>query len=95
MTVAAVTREVRVNALVNMSQTIVSPEHHPEPSAAAARLSEQALAWPGLPVVTIRPMMFLESFSPSPVRPSAIDAAWNCRSGGATPRRPPRLMSLG
>src|SRR5437660_5043288 len=27
-------------------------------------LSEQALAWSGLPVVTIRPTMFLESFSP-------------------------------
>jgi NAD(P)H dehydrogenase (quinone) len=26
--------------------------------------SEQALAWSGLPVVTIRPTMFLESFSP-------------------------------
>src|SRR6185503_3259926 len=27
-------------------------------------LSEQALAWSGLPVVTIRPTMFLESFLP-------------------------------
>src|SRR5260370_37452562 len=27
-------------------------------------LSEQALAWSGLPVVTIRPTMFLESFFP-------------------------------
>src|SRR5438045_1582296 len=27
-------------------------------------LSEQALAWSGLPVVTIRPTMFLESFVP-------------------------------
>ena len=28
------------------------------------RLSEQVLAWSGLPVVTIRPTMFLESFLP-------------------------------
>jgi uncharacterized protein YbjT (DUF2867 family) len=27
-------------------------------------LSEQALAWSGLPVVTVRPTMFLESFLP-------------------------------
>ena len=33
-------------------------------SAAADWLSEQALAWSGLPIVTIRPTMFLESLFP-------------------------------
>ena len=35
------------------------------------------------------------SFSPSPVRASAIEAVSNCRSDGARPIRLPRLMSLG
>jgi NAD(P)H dehydrogenase (quinone) len=66
VTMAAVAREIGVDALVNMSRMTVSqrsiqnttpsrqqPQHWP---------SEQALAWSGLPVVTIRPTMFLESF---------------------------------
>ena len=66
VTMAAVAREAGVNALVNMSQMTVSemsiqnttPSHHQRQHW----LSEQALAWSGLPVVTIRPTMFLESF---------------------------------
>jgi NAD(P)H dehydrogenase (quinone) len=68
VTMAAVAREVGVNALVNMSQMTVSQMsiQHTTPSRQQRQhwLSEQALAWSGLPVVTIRPTMFLESFFP-------------------------------
>jgi NAD(P)H dehydrogenase (quinone) len=66
VTMAAVAREVRVDALVNMSQMTVSQMsiQNTTPSHQQRQhwLSEQALAWSGLPVVTIRPTMFLESF---------------------------------
>src|SRR5262245_15830015 len=66
VTMAAVAREVGVNALVNMSQMTVSEMsiHNTTPSRQQRQhwLGEQALAWSGLPVVTIRPTMFLESF---------------------------------
>ncbi len=66
VTMAAVAREVGVNALVNMSQMTVSEMsiQNTTPSRQQRQhwLSEQALAWSGLPVVTIRPTMFLESF---------------------------------
>jgi uncharacterized protein YbjT (DUF2867 family) len=65
---AAVAREVGVNALVNMSQMTVSQMsiQNPTPSHQQRQhwLSEQALAWSGLPLITIRPTMFLESFFP-------------------------------
>jgi NAD(P)H dehydrogenase (quinone) len=65
---AAVAREVGVNALVNMSQMTVSQMsiQNTTPSRQQRQhwLSEQALGWSGLPVVTIRPTMFLESFFP-------------------------------
>jgi len=65
---AAVAREVGVNALVNMSQMTVSQMsiQNTTPSHQQRQhwLSEQALAWSGVPVVTIRPTMFLESFFP-------------------------------
>lgn len=68
MTMAAVAREVGVAALVNMSQMTVSQMsiQNTTPSRQQRQhwLSEQALAWSGLPVVTIRPTMFLESFFP-------------------------------
>src|SRR6266571_2420197 len=68
VTMAAVAREVGVNALVNMSQMTVSQMsiQNTTPSRQQRQhwLSEQALAWSGLPVVTIRPTMFLESFFP-------------------------------
>src|SRR5215216_2536797 len=68
VTMAAVARDVGVHALVNMSQMTVSQmsiQHTtPSPQQRQHWLSEQALAWSGLPVVTIRPTMFLESLFP-------------------------------
>src|SRR3984957_9740588 len=68
VTMAAVAREIGVDALVNMSQMTVSQMsiQHTTPSRQQRQhwLSEQALAWSGLPVVTVRPTMFLESFFP-------------------------------
>src|SRR3979411_2609573 len=65
-TLSAVAREPGVSALVNMSQMTVSEMsiQNTTPSHQQRQhwLSEQALAWSGLPVVTIRPTMFLESF---------------------------------
>ena len=66
VTMAAVARETGVNALVNMSQMTVSEMSIQNTSLSRQQrqhwLSEQALAWSGLPVATIRPTMFLESF---------------------------------
>src|SRR6202045_4796000 len=66
VTMAAVAREVGVDALVNMSQMTVSQMSIQNTTSSGQQrqhwLSEQALAWSGLPVVTIRPTMFLESF---------------------------------
>jgi uncharacterized protein YbjT (DUF2867 family) len=66
VTMAAVAREVGVDALVNMSQMAVSQMsiQNTTPSRQQRQhwLSEQALAWSGLPVVTIRPTVFLEGF---------------------------------
>jgi len=66
VTMTAVAREVGVDALVNMSQMTVSQMsiHNTTPSPQQRQhwLSEQALAWSGLPVVTIRPTVFLEGF---------------------------------
>src|SRR5213596_2312815 len=68
VTMAAVARELGVNALVNMSQMTVSQmsiqNTTPSPQQRQHWLSEQVLSWSGLPVVTIRPTMFLESFLP-------------------------------
>ena len=65
-TMAAVAREVGVDALVNMSQMTVSEMsiHNTTPSPQQRQhwLGEHVLEWSGLPVVTIRPTMFLESF---------------------------------
>src|SRR5919199_1137415 len=64
--VAAVARHHGVEAFVNMSQMTVtqmsitattnSPQHK------LHWLAEQALAWSGLPIVTVRPTVFLEGF---------------------------------
>jgi NAD(P)H dehydrogenase (quinone) len=66
LTMTAVAREAGVSALVNMSQMTVSEMsiQNTTPSHQQRQhwLSEQALAWSGLPVVTIRPTMFQESF---------------------------------
>lgn len=66
MTMAAVARELGVGALVNMSQMTVSEMdlQHTSPSRQQRQhwLGEQALGWSGLPVVTVRPTIFLDSF---------------------------------
>src|SRR5437763_7199932 len=68
VTMAAVARELGVDALVNMSQMTVSQMsiRNTTPSRQQRQhwLGEQALLWSGLPVVTVRPTMFLESFFP-------------------------------
>src|SRR4051812_35598236 len=68
MTMAVVSREIGVSALVNMSQMTVSQMNIQNTTSSHQQrqhwLSEQALAWSGLPVVTIRPTMFLETFLP-------------------------------
>ena len=55
-----------MDALVNMSQMTVSEMdiHHTTPSRQQRQhwLGEQALAWSGLPVVTVRPTIFLDTF---------------------------------
>lgn len=65
VTMAAVARELGVDALVNMSQMTVSQMdlHHTTPSRQQRQhwLGEQALLWSGLPIVTVRPTMFMET----------------------------------
>jgi len=66
VTVATVARELGVDALVNMSQMTVSQMSIQNMTASPQQrqhwLCEQALSWSGLPVVTIRPTVFLEGF---------------------------------
>jgi uncharacterized protein YbjT (DUF2867 family) len=63
---AAVARHYGVEAFVNMSQMTVSQmsisETTDSPQHKLHWLSEQALSWSGLPVVTVRPTVFLEGF---------------------------------
>jgi len=74
---AAVARDVGVDTLVNMSQMTVSQmslQHTtPSPQQRQHWLSEQALGWSGLPVVTIRPTVFLEGFFLPLTGPSVRD----------------------
>src|ERR671911_1035428 len=64
--VAAVARHHGIEALVNMSQMTVSQmsitETTDSPQHKLHWLAEQALAWSGLPIVTMRPTVFLEGF---------------------------------
>jgi uncharacterized protein YbjT (DUF2867 family) len=68
VTMTAVAREVGVDALVNMSQMTVSQMSIQNTTPSRQQryhwLGEQALAWSGVPVITIRPTMFLDSFFP-------------------------------
>jgi NAD(P)H dehydrogenase (quinone) len=68
VTMAAAAREVRVDTVVIMSQMTVSQMsiRNTTPSRQQRQhwLSEQAFGWSGLPLVTVRPTMFLESFFP-------------------------------
>jgi NAD(P)H dehydrogenase (quinone) len=77
VTMAAVAREVGLDALVNMSQMTVSQmsiqNTTPSPQQRQHWLSEQALGWSGLPVVTIRPTVFLEGFFLPLTGPSVRD----------------------
>ena len=63
---AAVARHHGVEAFVNMSQMTVSEmsitESTDSPQHKLHWLAEQALSWSGLPVVTVRPTVFLEGF---------------------------------
>src|SRR5437660_8706063 len=63
---AAVARHHGVEAFVNMSQMTVTQmgitETPDSPQHKLHWLAEQALSWSGLPVVTIRPTVFLEGF---------------------------------
>jgi len=64
--VAAVARHHGVEAFVNMSQMTVTQmsitESTDSPQHKLHWLAEQALSWSGLPVVTMRPTVFLEGF---------------------------------
>src|SRR6266436_9109769 len=77
MIMATVAREVGVDALVNTSQMTVSQmsiqNTTPSPQQRQHWLSEQALAWSGLPIVTIRPTVFLEGFFLPLTGPSVRD----------------------
>jgi uncharacterized protein YbjT (DUF2867 family) len=59
--VAAVALHHGVQALVNMSQMSIT-ETADSPQHRLHWLAEQVLAWSALPVVTVRPTVFLESF---------------------------------
>src|ERR1700742_1061546 len=63
---AAVARHQGVEAFVNMSQMTVTQmsitESTDSPQHKLHWLAEQALSWAGLPVVTVRPTVFLDGF---------------------------------
>src|SRR5438045_1735271 len=63
---AAVAKYHGVKAFINMSQMTVSQmsitETTPSPQQKLHWLAEQALSWSGLPVVHVRPKVFLEGF---------------------------------
>src|SRR5882672_1169279 len=63
---AAVARHHGVEAFVNMSQMTITQmsisETTNSPQHKLHWLAEQALSWSGLPVVTVRPTVFLEGF---------------------------------
>ena len=63
---AAVARHHGVEAFVNMSQMTVTQmsitETTESPQHKLHWLAEQGLSWSGLPVVTVRPTVFLEGF---------------------------------
>jgi len=74
---AAVARELGLSVLVNMSQMTVSQmsiqNFTRSPQQRQHWLSEQVLAWSGLPVVTIRPTVLLEGFFLPLTAPSVRD----------------------
>ena len=88
---AAVARHHGVEAFVNMSQMTVTQmsitETTDSPQHKLHWLAEQALSWSGLPVVTVRPTVFLEGFflllAAAGVR---TPTSWHCRWAAARPR---------
>src|ERR1700750_985942 len=87
---AAVARHYGVEAFVNMSQMTVSQmsisETTDSPQHKLHWLSEQGLSWSGLPVVTMRPTVFLEGFflSLAAARVRASDEVAVSMGGGKT-----------
>jgi uncharacterized protein YbjT (DUF2867 family) len=75
---AAVARHHGVEAFVNMSQMTVTQmsitESTDSPQHKLHWLAEQALSWSGLPVVTMRPTVFLDGFFRIFAAPSLRDA---------------------
>src|SRR5215469_14292312 len=75
---AAVARHYGVEVFVNMSQMTVSQmsinETTDRPQHKLHWLSEQALSWSALPVVTMRPTVFLEGFFQLFAAPGVRDA---------------------
>src|SRR5499425_1667396 len=76
--IAAVARHHGVEAFVNMSQMTVTQmgitETTDSPQHKLHWLAEQALSWSGLPVITMRPTVFLEGFFLLLAAPSVRDA---------------------
>jgi len=80
-----------VEAFVNMSQMTVTQmsitETTESPQHKLYWLAEQAHSWSGLPVVTVRPTVFLEGFFLLLAAASVRDAdSWRCRWARARPR---------
>src|ERR1700687_6134625 len=75
---AAVARHHGVEAFVNMSQMTVTQmrisETTDSPQHKLHWLAEQALSWSGLPVVTVRPTVFLDGFFRLFAAPGVRDA---------------------
>jgi uncharacterized protein YbjT (DUF2867 family) len=75
---AAVARHHGLEAFVNMSQMTVTQmsitETTDSPQHKLHWLAEQALSWSGLPVVTVRPTVFLEGFFLQLAAPSVRNA---------------------
>ena len=75
---AAVARHHGVEAFINMSQMTVTQmsitESTDSPQHKLHWLAEQALSWSGLPVVTMRPTVFLEGFFRLFAAPGVRDA---------------------
>src|SRR5438270_2515263 len=89
---AAVARHYGVEAFVNMSQMTVSQMSisatTDSPQHKLHWLSEQALSWSGLPVVTVRPTVFLEGFFLQLAAPGVrASDELRCRWAAARPRR--------
>ncbi|HEX3418413.1 MAG TPA: hypothetical protein VHT21_18725, partial [Stellaceae bacterium] len=79
---------------MSITETTDSPQHK------LHWLAEQALSWSGLPVVTVRPTVFLEGFfllfAAASVRDAdelALPLGWRCRWAPARPRPSHRSTS--